>query len=87
MPSFLVPRHVSAHRISAIALYRALLHQSRAVPLPAQSQKELQNVVRNRCKQSIHLHSYQRLKLAFQEGYEALDHLDAAVDVLGAVTR
>jgi len=79
MPSFLVPRHVSAHRISAIALYRALLHQSRAVPLPAQSQKELQNVVRNRCKQSIHLHSYQRLKLAFQAGYEALDHLDAAV--------
>ena len=78
MPSFLVPRHVSAHRISAIALYRALLHQSRAVPLPAQSQKELQNVVRNRCKQSIHLHSYQRLKLAFQAGYEALDHLDAA---------
>jgi hypothetical protein len=79
MPSFLVPRHVSAHRISAIALYRALLHQSRAVPLPTQSQKELQNVVRNRCKQSIHLHSYQRLKLAFQAGYEALDHLDAAV--------
>jgi hypothetical protein len=25
------------------------------------------------------LHSYQRLKLAFQAGYEALDHLDAAV--------
>jgi hypothetical protein len=47
--------------------------------LPTQSQKELQNVVRNRCKQSIHLHSYQRLKLAFQAGYEALDHLDAAV--------
>ena len=79
MPSFLVPRHVSAHRISAIALYRALLHQSRAAPLPKQSQKELQNIVRNRCKQSIHLHSYQRLKLAFQAGYEALDHLDAAV--------
>lgn len=79
MPSFLVPRHVSAHRISAIALYRALLHQTRAVPLPAQSQKELQNIVRNRCKQAIHLHSYQRLKLAFQAGYEAVDHLDAAV--------
>ena len=79
MPSFLVPRHVSAHRISAIALYRALLHQTRAAPLPTQSQQELQNIVRNRCKQSIHLHSYQRLKLAFQAGYEALDHLDAAV--------
>jgi hypothetical protein len=78
-PSFLVPRHVSAHRISAIALYRALLQQTRAVPLPTQSQKELQNIVRNRCKQAIHLHSYRRLKLSFQAGYEALEHLDAAV--------
>jgi hypothetical protein len=79
MPPFLVPRHVSAHRTSAIALYRALLQQTRAVPLPSQSQQELQNIVRNRCKQAIHLHSYQRLKLAFQAGYEAIDHLDAAV--------
>jgi hypothetical protein len=79
MPPFLVPRHVSAHRTSAIALYRALLQQTRAVPLPPQSQQELQNIVRNRCKQAIHLHSYQRLKLAFQAGYEAIDHLDAAV--------
>jgi hypothetical protein len=79
MPPFLVPRHVSAHRTSAIALYRALLQQTRAVPLPSQSQQELQNIVRNRCKQAIHLHSYQRLKLAFQAGYEAIDHLDAAI--------
>lgn len=79
MPPFLVPRHVSAHRTSAIALYRALLTQSRAVPLPAQSKTELQNIIRNRCKQTIHLHSYQRLKLAFQAGYEAIDHLDASV--------
>jgi hypothetical protein len=70
---------VSAHRTSAIALYRALLQQTRAVPLPSQSQQELQNIVRNRCKQAIHLHSYQRLKLAFQAGYEAIDHLDAAI--------
>lgn len=79
MPSFLVPRHVSAHRISAIALYRALLQQSRAVPLPTESRTKLQNIVRNRCKQTIHLHSYQRLRLAFQAGYEALEHLDASV--------
>jgi hypothetical protein len=79
MPPFLVPRHVSAHRISAIALYRALLQQSRAVPLPAESKAELQNIVRNRCKQTIHLHSYQRLRLAFQAGYEAIEHLDASV--------
>jgi hypothetical protein len=79
MPPFLVPRHVSAHRISAIALYRALLQQSRAVPLPTESRTELQNIVRNRCKQTIHLHSYQRLRLAFQAGYEALEHLDASI--------
>jgi hypothetical protein len=79
MPPFLVPRHVSAHRTSAIALYRALLQQSRAIPLPTESRTELQNIVRNRCKQTIHLHSYQRLRLAFQAGYEALEHLDAAV--------
>jgi hypothetical protein len=79
MPPFLVPRHVSAHRTSAIALYRALLQQSRAVPLPTSSRTQLQNIVRNRCKQTIHLHSYRRLRLAFQAGYEALEHLDAAV--------
>jgi hypothetical protein len=79
MPPFLVPRHVSAHRISAIALYRALLQQSRAVPLPTESKTELQNIVRNRCKQTIHLHSYQRLRLAFQAGYEAIEYLDASV--------
>ena len=78
MPTFLVPRHVSAHRISAIALYRALLQQSRAAPLPTKSQNELQNIIRNRFKQTIHLHSYRRLRLAFQAGYEAIDHLDAA---------
>lgn len=79
MPAFLVPRHVSAHRISAIALYRALLQQTSAAPLPTTSKNELQNIVRNRFKQTIHLHSYRRLKLAFQAGYEAIEHLDASV--------
>ncbi|KAM0723212.1 hypothetical protein Q7P37_001412 [Cladosporium fusiforme] len=78
MPAFLVPRHVSAHRISAIALYRALLQQSKAAPLPTAAKTELQNIVRNRFKQSIHLHSYRRLRLAFQAGYEAVEHLDAS---------
>lgn len=79
MPAFTIPRHVSAHRISAIALYRALLQQCRAVPLPVESKEELQNIVRNRFKQIVHLHSYPRLKLSFQAGYEAVDRLDAAV--------
>lgn len=78
MPSFLVPRHVSAHRIAAIALYRCLLRQSRATPLQTSQQDEIQNIVRNRFKQTQHLHSYARLKVAFQAGYEAIDHLDAS---------
>lgn len=78
MPSFLVPRHVSAHRIAAIALYRSLLRQSRAAPLQLTQQDELQNIIRNRFKQTRHLHGYARLKIAFQAGYEAIDYLDAA---------
>ncbi|OQO12035.1 hypothetical protein B0A48_02674 [Cryoendolithus antarcticus] len=37
------------------------------------------NIARNRFKQSEYLHSYRRLKLAFEAGYEAVDRLDAAI--------
>lgn len=77
MPSFLIPRHVTAHRLAATALYRSLLHQCRRLaPIHGD---ELQNIVRNRFKQTQHVHSYRRLRLAFQAGYEAIDYLDAAV--------
>ncbi|CZT24557.1 uncharacterized protein RCC_10282 [Ramularia collo-cygni] len=81
MPKFLVPHKSGAHRIAAIALFRALLIQSRRVPLPESptANAELQNVVRNRFKQARHVTSYRQLKATFEAGYEAVDHLDAAV--------
>ncbi|KAK6442931.1 hypothetical protein LTR95_000809 [Oleoguttula sp. CCFEE 5521] len=79
MPSFLIPRNVSAHRHAAIALFRTLLRRRTVAPLSEQSRDELQNVVRNRFKQAEYLHSYRRLKFAFEAGYEAVDRLDAAI--------
>lgn len=80
MPAFLLPRNVSAHRLAATALYRSLLRQCRSAPAAlAERRDELQNIVRNRFKQAQHVHSHRRLRLAFQAGYEAIDHLDAAV--------
>lgn len=80
MPQFLNPRCSGAHRIAAIALYRALLTQCRAVPGLEQYQRyELQNIVRNRFKQARHTTSERWLRLDFEAGYEAIDHLDAAV--------
>ncbi|KAK3698451.1 hypothetical protein LTR37_016922 [Vermiconidia calcicola] len=78
-PTHLVPRKSGAHRLAAIALYRALLTQSRAAPLAANQRNELQNLVRNRFKRSQHVHSIRRLKVSFEAGYEGLDCLDAAV--------
>lgn len=79
MPDFRIPRRSGAHRIAAIALYRALLSQCRAITLSERQQDEAQNIIRNRFKQAQHLHSTRRLKIAFEAGYEAIDHLDSAV--------
>lgn len=80
MPAFSLPRDSGAHRVAAVALYRALLGQCRALQLvEAQQTNELQNIVRNRFRQARHEHSTRRLRLAFEAGYEAIDHLDAAV--------
>ncbi|KAK3725080.1 hypothetical protein LTR37_000591 [Vermiconidia calcicola] len=78
-PIHLIPRRSGAHRIAAIALYRALLTQSRAAPFADNQRNELQNLVRNRFRQSQHVHSIRRLKVSFEAGYEGLDCLDAAV--------
>lgn len=76
----MVPRYVSAHRLAAITLYRSLLQQCRRAPAAlVEHRDELQSIVRNRFRQAQHVHSYRRLRLAFQAGYEAIDHLDAAV--------
>jgi len=80
MPTHLLPRNSSAHRIAAIALYRALLTQCCAfTALEAQQRNALQNIVRNRFKQARYEQSEHRLKLNFEAGYEAIDYLDAAV--------
>lgn len=76
MPAFLVPRKSTVHRLAAIALYRALLTQCSALP---KQRDELQNIVRNRFRQSQHVHSARRLRVSFEAGYEAVDRLDAAV--------
>ncbi|KAK3616848.1 hypothetical protein LTR56_024857 [Elasticomyces elasticus] len=80
MPSYRLPRKSTAHRIAAIALYRALLSSCRALAaVEGPSCNELQNIIRNRFKQARHEQSTRRLRLAFEAGYEAIDHLDAAV--------
>lgn len=81
MPKFLVPHKSGAHRVAAIALFRALLVQCQRVPLPEtpSANFELQNVVRNRFKQTRHVTSYRQLQATFEAGYEAVDHLDAAI--------
>ncbi|KAK4540567.1 hypothetical protein LTR36_009097 [Oleoguttula mirabilis] len=82
MPTHLLPRNSGAHRTAAIALYRALLTQCRALPPPefnGQRRNELQNIVRNHFKRARHEQSSRRLTLNFEAGYEAIDRLDAAV--------
>ena len=79
MPQFLVPRQSSAHRIAAIALYRTILTQCRGLPHTPEQRDELKHIVRNRFKQSQHVHSVRRLRISFEAGYEAIEYLDAAV--------
>lgn len=76
MPLLRPLRSSGLHRLAAIALYRALLSQSRALPTP---NPELLNLIRNRFKQSQYVNSIKRLKLSFEAGYEAIDVLDRAV--------
>ncbi|TKA28677.1 hypothetical protein B0A50_03004 [Salinomyces thailandicus] len=84
-----LPRNILAHRLAAQSLYRAILSQVRCLPSAPTTTTSapstqpdphaLQNLVRTRFKQTVHDHSPHRLRLAFTAGYQALDHLDAAV--------
>ncbi|KAI5237820.1 hypothetical protein E4T42_09134 [Aureobasidium subglaciale] len=78
MPAFLAPHKSGAHRVTAIALYRALITKCRNAPEPLKS-AVLAAVVRNKFKQNRHVTSINALKVAFEGGYEALDHLNAAI--------
>jgi hypothetical protein len=63
----------------AIALYRALLCQCRAVPTTEESRNALQNIVRNRFRANRDLRGSRRIKLSFTAGYTAIGHLDGSV--------
>ena len=73
---FRAARRYGEHRIATIALYRALLTQSKALPDP---HPELLHLIRNRFKQSQYVTSVRRLRVSFEAGYEAIDLLDNAV--------
>ncbi|KAL1642369.1 hypothetical protein SLS58_005443 [Diplodia intermedia] len=83
MPAFVVPARSGAHRIAAIALYRALLTQcspaaTPSLPLADDQRAALRNVIRNKFRRNRHVHSTRHLKLSFTAGYELLDALDQA---------
>ncbi|KAI5196588.1 hypothetical protein E4T39_07718 [Aureobasidium subglaciale] len=91
MPAFLAPHKSGAHRVTAIALYRALLTKCRNAPQPLNS-ATLVAVVKNKFRGNRHVTSINALRTAFAGGYEkkeeevfadkrtpkALDHLDKA---------
>ena len=80
MPTLVLPWNHTPHRLAVFALYRALLSQIRRLPSTSPEQRDaLQNIVRNRFIQSKHSISHRRLRVSFEAGYEAIDHLDAAV--------
>lgn len=80
MPTHRLPRNSAPHRHAAIALYRALLTQCRALSSIQHGQREaIQNIIRNRFKQARHEQSLHRLSRNFHAGYTAIDRLDAAV--------
>ncbi|OJD37965.1 dna repair protein [Diplodia corticola] len=83
MSAFVVPARSGAHRVAAIALYRALLTQcspkaSPSLPLADNQRAALRNVIRNKFRRNRHVHSAKHLKLSFTAGYELLDILDRA---------
>lgn len=65
-------------RRTAIALYRAILQQCRALPLPSADRDAVQNIARNRFRAERNTISPRRVKLAFHAGYAAVDVLDGA---------
>ena len=79
MPKIPVPWRIKAHREAAIALYRSLVAQCRRLPVERSQREELQNVVRNRFRETLQCQSRKELRISFEAGYEAIDHLDAAV--------
>ncbi|KAF2094509.1 hypothetical protein NA57DRAFT_24389, partial [Rhizodiscina lignyota] len=73
---------------SAIALFRALLSQSRAATgLHVDTRTAIQNAVRNRFRSNANLVSVRRSKIAYHAGYHGLDLLDSCVAGDDAATK
>ncbi|KAF2431140.1 hypothetical protein EJ08DRAFT_696813 [Tothia fuscella] len=75
----ILPKTRSLHRQAAIALFRALLSQCRALPIDETLRGQLQNVVRHRFRANRSLQGTRRIQLSFEAGYTAIDLLDEAV--------
>lgn len=78
-PTPLAPHKSGVHRVAAIALYRTLLAQCALAPLSPEVRDDLRNITRNRFRANRYNASEHQLKVYFEAGYEAVDHLDAAV--------
>ncbi|KAI4722335.1 hypothetical protein E4T48_01381 [Aureobasidium sp. EXF-10727] len=78
MPAFLAPHKSGVHRVTAIALYRALLTNCRAAPPPLEA-STLVAIVKNSFAKNRHVTSHNALRVSFAGGYEALQHLDASI--------
>ncbi|KAF2637945.1 hypothetical protein P280DRAFT_406034 [Massarina eburnea CBS 473.64] len=76
MPRFLPPKKYTPHRLTAIALYRALLSQCSSAPLPTDDRTSLRNAIRNKFRRNRKLQSTQQLAHVFRAGYEVLHRLD-----------
>ncbi|KAF2761972.1 hypothetical protein EJ05DRAFT_482774 [Pseudovirgaria hyperparasitica] len=78
MPSYIQFCQSGEHRSAVIALFRALLKQCRAAPIPELDRIALQHVVRHGFRKNKKANSNHQLRYAFLAGYEGLDRLDAA---------
>lgn len=58
----------------AVALFRALLHRSRAASINDEAKSAIQNVIRRRFKNNSHVQSRTILSAAFQAGYEVITY-------------
>ncbi|KAI9884381.1 MAG: hypothetical protein M1823_003835 [Watsoniomyces obsoletus] len=76
---FILPKRSGVHRRAGLALYRALLRQTRHVPVPDERRNALQGFVRRSFRQNRNVDSLQLVTKGFNAGYEALDLLRASV--------
>ncbi|KAL3420832.1 hypothetical protein PVAG01_07277 [Phlyctema vagabunda] len=85
MPSHIIPRRQSLHRIACIALYRATLEQCPRITIPDNLKQlgpvdPLKHLIRKRFRAQIHNTSPRQCVQALQYGYQAEEMLRKAGD-------